>query len=67
MRIFDPRYHPDADGRSGVTGRHLMIGAGVLALGAGLIAWRRRARGAARTRAESHTPPRDPGRDHDGR
>lgn len=67
MRIFDPRYHPDADGRSGVTGRHLMIGAGVLALGAGLIAWRRRTRGAARTRAESHTPPRDPGRDHDGR
>ena len=38
-----------------------------MALGAGLITWRRRTRGGARTRAESHTPPRDPGRDHDGR
>lgn len=37
-RIFDPRYRSSASGRLGITSRHLMIGAAILA--GGLIAWR---------------------------
>lgn len=40
-RLFDPRYRRSAQARIGITSRHLMIGAAVLALGAGLI-WRSR-------------------------
>lgn len=38
-RFFDPRYRRSAQARTGITARHLMLGAGVLAGGA--WAWRR--------------------------
>ncbi|MFD2816286.1 hypothetical protein ACFSYD_20785 [Paracoccus aerius] len=38
-RFFDPRYRRSAHARTGITARHLMLGAGVLAGGA--WAWRR--------------------------
>lgn len=41
-RFFDPRYRRSAQARIGITSRHLMIGAGVLAAGAFL--WSRRKR-----------------------
>lgn len=44
-RLFDPRYRHSAQARVGVTSRHLMIGVGVLAVGAALWARKRRRKG----------------------
>ncbi|WP_299360990.1 phospholipase D-like domain-containing protein [uncultured Paracoccus sp.] len=41
-KLFDPRYRRSARDRLGLTGRHLMIGAGVVGLTAGLLVFSRR-------------------------